>query len=153
MGKPGKRLQINWPYVATVALIGSTSMGFIAWGVTAQAYRAWARGLPIGGGWNWPLVIVLDVGCLFVLLALFWKIYCDANVEIGEVELSRPSIFGTRRIPWSEIVQVVQVGFGYHIHAENKKIVLSPYAYRHPDSVMSILRARIPGDKGNAGAA
>jgi hypothetical protein len=148
MKNPGNRLPMNWPYVATAALTGATAIGFIVWAITAPVYRAWAQGLPIRGGWNWTLVIVWDTGCLFLLLAFYWKIYCDANTEIGEAELCRPSIFGPRRIRWSEIVRVEKVGFGYHIFSKNKKIVLSPYAYRYPDSVMSLLRARIASEKG-----
>jgi hypothetical protein len=144
---PGNKLQMNWPYVVIAALIGTGTIGFIIWGITAPLYRASVQGLPIRGGWNWTTVIGCDVGCLFVLLAFYWKMYCDAKTEIGEAELSRPSIFGPRRIRWSEVVRVKIVGFGCHILSKDKKIVLSPYAYRDPDSVVSLIKVRIPVDK------
>jgi hypothetical protein len=106
-------------------------------------YRAWSKGLPISGGWSWPLAIIWDAGSLCVLCAFFWKLYCDANTEMGETELRRPGIFGLRRIRWAEIARVKQVGFGYHVVSKNNKIVLSPYAYKSPESVISTLKSRI----------
>jgi hypothetical protein len=80
---------------------------------------------------------------LCVLGAFFWKLYCDANTELGEKELRRPGIFALRRIRWAEIVTVKQVGFGYHVISKDNKIVLSPYAYKSPESVISMLKSLI----------
>jgi len=137
------RLPMNWPYVAVVLLISTAAISYIVWETTAPVYRSWIRGLPIRGGWSWPIVIAWDAFYFLVLLALIWKIYCDANTEMGETELSRPSILGIRRIRWSEVVRVKQVGFGYQVFSRNNKIVLTPYAYRFPDSVVSLLQSRI----------
>jgi hypothetical protein len=138
---------MNWPYVAVALLISTAAIVYIAWETTEPVYRSWIRGLPIRGGWSWPIVIAWDVFYFLVLLALFWKIYCDANTEMGETELSRPSLFGIRRIRWSEVVGVKQVGFGYHVFSRNNKIVLTPFAYRSPESVVSMLQSRIVGDQ------
>jgi hypothetical protein len=146
----GIRLPMNWPYVVAVGLVSTTAIGFMVWQITAQTYRPWAHGMPIGRGWNWPIVITWDAVLIGLLSALFWKIYCDAHTELGIAELCRPSILGIRRILWSEIVWVDRVGFGYHVCSKDKKIVLYPYAYRDPDSVIAILRTRIENDKGNA---
>lgn len=143
------RFRINWPYVAPVALLCTAAIAFIVWQTTAQVYRPWAHDMRIGRGWNWPIVIVWDAISILSLLALFWKIYCDAHTELGEVELCRPSLLGIRRIRWSEIVQVKTVGFGFHLSSKDKKIVVSPYAYRDPASVIAILRTRIANDKGD----
>jgi hypothetical protein len=58
-------------------------------------------------------------------------------------ELRRRSIFALRRIRWEEIVTVKQVGFGYQVISKDNKIVLSPYAYKHPGSVISMLKSLI----------
>ena len=151
MGKTENNLPVNWPYVVVVAFISTAAIGFIVWQTTAQVYRPWAdHGMPIGRGWNWPLVIVLDAICILSLLALFWKIYCDAHTQLGEAELCKPGLFGIRRIHWSEIVQVKIIGFGYHISSKSMKIVVSPYAYRNPDAVITVLRTRIANGKGEA---
>ena len=79
MEKTGGRLPMNWPYVAIVLLVSTAAIGFIAWQTTAQVYRPWAHGMRIGRGWTWPMVIMWDSLYLLTLLALFWKIYCDAH--------------------------------------------------------------------------
>lgn len=145
----GIRPPMNWPYVVAVVLVSTTAIGFMVWQITAQVYRPWAHGMPIGRGWNWPIVIMWDAVLFFLQSVLLWKIYCDAHTELGKAELCRPSILGVRRILWSEIVRVDRVGFGYHVRSKDKKIVLYPYAYRDPDSVITILRTRIENDKGN----
>ena len=150
MRKSGNTLPVNWPYVAAVAVASTGTIGFLVWQTTAQVYHPWTHGTPIGRGWSWPLVIMWNAIFILSLLALFWKIYCDAHTELGEVELCRPSLFGIRRIRWSEIVQVKAVGFGYHVYSKDEKIVVSPYAYRDPDSVISTLRTRVASGRENA---
>lgn len=142
-----KRLQVNWVYLSTVALTGSMTIGFLAWALTSHVYGMWARGKPIGGGWSWPLVITCDLGFLGLLVALFWKIYCDVGTEIGEKELSQPGIFGRRGIRWSEVTRVDKVGFGYHVVSQNKTIVLTPQAYVDPDSVITLVQTRLQEHK------
>lgn len=140
---PRERLPMNWPYVSTVALIVTIAMGFIGWSITAPVYRTWTRSLTITGWRGWPQAIIWDLGILCVLGAFFWKLYCDANTELGEKELRRPGIFALRRIRWAEIVTVKQVGFGYHVISKDNEIVLSSYAYKSPESVISMLKSRI----------
>jgi hypothetical protein len=151
MSTPNTKLQINWLYISIVVVISSAALGFIAWGITTQLYREWSQGLPISGGWNWPLVIAVDSVCATALCALFWKIYCDANTEIGIDTLSQPSIFGRRIINWSEVTDIqVFNGVGYHILAHSKKIVVAPYAYMNPDTVITMLHDRVEDARSKA---
>jgi hypothetical protein len=150
MKRLATKLPVNWFYVTAVAAGGSAAIGFLVWALTSQVYRDYAKGLPMSGGWSWPVVIVLDSGCVTVLVALFWKIYCDANTEMGDEELCRPSIFGQRRIRWSEVTRVDRVYFGYHVFSGKKRIVLSPHAYTDPDSIVALLRTRVEGGKRGA---
>src|SRR5437879_12088389 len=103
---------MNWPYVAVVLLISTAAISYIVWETTAPVYRSWIRGLPIRGGWSWSIVIAWDAFYLLVLLALIWKIYCDATTEMGETELYGPSILGSRRIRWDELGRVNRVRLG-----------------------------------------
>jgi hypothetical protein len=136
------KLPVNWLYVSITAAIGSVAIGFLIWAITSQYIdnRPCAR---ISGGWSWGTVILLDVGLAATLVALYWKLYCDANTEIGENELCRPSIFGRRRIEWLEVTRVDKVGFGYHIYSGKTRIVLTPHAHRNPESVVALLRSRV----------
>jgi hypothetical protein len=147
---PRERLPMNWPYVSTAAVIITTAMAVVAWLITAPVCRAWTKSLPVAGWGSWPPAIIWDVGIFCVLCAFFWKLYCDANTEMSETELRRPSIFGLRRIRWAEVVRIKQVGFGYHVFSKDNKIVLSPYAYKSPESVISMLTSRIQDGQSKA---
>jgi hypothetical protein len=138
------RFEINWVYILPSVVIAAAGLGFIGWIVTAQVLRETMQGLPISGGWSWPLVIGLDLICLGAFLALIWSIHCDSRTQFLDSQLTQPGLFGLRVIRWSEVTGVkVFGGVGYHIHAPGKKIVIAPYAYAKPEAVIAELNRRI----------
>jgi hypothetical protein len=140
-----EKLSVNWAYLISIAVVASVALGFIAWSLTMQVYRESANGEPITGGWTWTSVILLNAFLITVLLALFWKIYRDANTHFGEEELSQPGIFRLKRIKSSEVTRSDGVGFGFHIRAGRTKIVVTPYAYKQPHAMIALVRARLAG--------
>jgi hypothetical protein len=143
--------RINWPYIAFVALVGTSGLLFIAWAITSQVYREWSLGLPISGGWNWPIVIALDFVCILLVGALYWKIYFDAKTTIDGNGIYQPSLFGACSITWSEVTNVeVFGGVGYHVYAGKRKIVITPYAYKNPNEVIQSLRVNVLAAKRDA---
>lgn len=133
-------LRLSKPYIAFVALVGTATLGFIGWAITAQVYGQWSRGLPISDGWNWPIVLGIDFSCLMFALVLYWKIYADAKTVIDATGVSRPSPSGVRHIAWQDVTGIkVFGGVGFHIYAGNRKIVVSPYAYEDPASVIEAI--------------
>ena len=144
MNSATTKLPLNWTYIIFVILVAIAGVGFIAYAITMQTYLQWAQGLPISGGWTWPRVFAADLFCLLMLWALIWKIYCDANTEIGSEQLSQPSVFSRRTIRWNEVTGVKVFGaVGYHILSGRKKIVVTSYAYSNPIAVISMLHARV----------
>ena len=141
-------LQLNKPYIAFVATVGTGTLMFIGWAITSQVYTQWSHDLPITGGWNWPIVIGIDVLCLLGVLALYWKIYADVNTKMSAEGLSRPTLRGAEYIAWPDVTTIkVLGGVGFHVYAGCRKIVLSPYAYRDPDRVIEALRQFIARGK------
>lgn len=133
--------RLNKPYMVFVAAIGTVALAFIGWAITSQVYRDWSRGLPISGGWNWPIVIGVDLACFCGALALYWKIYADSKTTIDASGVGRPSLRGFRHIAWSDVTAIkVFGGVGFHIYAGAEKIVVSPYAYREPERVIEAMR-------------
>lgn len=134
------RLRVNIPYIFFCASVGTAALVFIGWAITSQVYKQWSQGLPITGGWSWPIVIGVDLMCCLGGLALYWKIYADANTTVDSSGVSRPSLRGPRYIAWSEVTALkVFNGVGYHVHAGTRKIVVTPYAYREPERVIEAL--------------
>ncbi len=131
----------NWPYLIFIALMGTMGCGFCAWELTSQVYGEWSRSQPISGGWSWPIVAAFDVGFAVALLALYWKIYRDANTKITSDGVAQPSLRGIRAIAWSEITRVKTLGsLGCHIHSGRTKIVITAFAYTKPAKVVETLR-------------
>ena len=140
--------QLNWIYVIAAVLVSAIGLSFIGFAITKQVYGEWVKGLPISGGFNWPIVIGIDVMCLICLFAVIWKIYCDANTEIGTEHVSQPSILGKKTIRWSDVSDVqIFGGVGYHVIAQSKKIVVSPFAYLNPTTVIATLNQQIESGK------
>jgi len=132
--------RLNWPYLATVAAIGTASLVFIGGAITTQVYRQWSRDLRIGGGFSWPIVIGIDLACLCGAAAIFWRIYADAKTTIDSAGIARPSLLGNKCIAWPDVTKItVFGGVGYHIYAGATKIVFSPYVFHEPDRVIAAL--------------
>jgi hypothetical protein len=136
--------RVNWPYIAFIVFVVTASLGFIAWAITSLAYSDWSQGLPIRGGWNWPAVIGLDVICAVLLVAFYWKVYCDVNTEIGDLGISRPSLRGVQSISWNQVTDIrVANGFGYQVWAGNqRKVTVTPYAYKDPKKIIQAILDR-----------
>ncbi len=81
--------------------------------------------------------------CALLVGALYWKIYYDAKTTIDGNGIYQPSLFGICTISWSEVKNVKVFGFGYHVYAGKRKIVVTPYVYKNPEDVIESLRAHI----------
>jgi hypothetical protein len=133
----------NWPYLISVAVMATMGLAFCGWALTSQVYGEWSHGQPISGGFSWPRVAAFDVGIAVALLALYWKIYRDANTVITRDGISQPGLGGMRTIAWPEIARVKTLGsLGCRIHSERTKIVITTYAYANPAEVIETLRAK-----------
>jgi hypothetical protein len=62
---------------------------------------------------------------------------------VGEETLTQPGILGARVIRWKDVTEVRQVGYYCHVVSGKKKIVLSPYAYRNPESIVTMVLSRV----------
>lgn len=146
-------LRLNKLYIAFVAIAGTMALVGIGSAITAQVYGQWSRGLPITGGFSWPMVITIDALCFLAASALYWKIYADAKTTMDGNGVSRPSLCGRKWIAWSEVTDIkIFGGTGFHIYAGRRKIVISLYAYQQPKAVLEVLRnhASKPGNQSAA---
>jgi len=141
---------LNWAYLITVAIVVSSALGFISFALTMQVFHEWLHRKAISGVWTWSSVVLMDIVLLGMLIGLFWKMYCDGKTQFGQEELSCPNVTGWKRIRWSDVTRIDRVGFGYHIYSQNQKIVVTPYAYKQPESVLRLIRTRLAKAKGYA---
>jgi hypothetical protein len=50
---------------------------------------------------------------------------------------------GKTIMKWHEVTKVTAVGFGIHIAAKDRKIVLAPYAYKNPDELREFVKSSL----------
>jgi hypothetical protein len=113
-----------------------------------QVFHEWIHHGAISGGWTWSSVVLMDIALLGMLIGLFWKMYRDGKTQFGQEELSCPNIIGGKKIRWSDVTRIERVGFGYHIYSQNQKIVVTPYAYKQPESILRLIQTRLAAAKG-----
>jgi hypothetical protein len=145
MKPQGVQLAMNWPYVTFVAIVGTVALLFIGGVITIQVAGDSLAGVPIRGGWNWPVVLLVDLICVGGIAALYRKIYCDAHTTIDDKGVTQPGFLGSpRSILWREVTSLdIYGGVGYGLVAGKKRIVVTPYAYRSPDAVIEMLLANL----------
>src|ERR1035438_770907 len=133
----------NWPYLVSIGLMGTMALAFCGWAITSQVFSEWSRGQPISGGLPWSTVAAFDVGFTVALLALYWKIYRDAQTSIASDGVSQPGLRGICTTAWSDITRVKSFGIlGFHIYAGRTKIVVTAYAYKNAPEVIETLRGK-----------
>src|ERR1039457_666989 len=97
------RLEINWFYMIALLVIVIGFLGVIGWIPTAQVLKETLKGLPISGGFSWPIVIGLDLICILCILSFIWKVYCTVQTKFDNEGISCPGLFGQRVIRWAEV--------------------------------------------------
>lgn len=144
------RLRLNIPYILFCGAAVTIVLAFIGYTMTSQIYAQWSQGLPITGGLSWPIVIGVDLICCSGILAVYWKIYADANTAISSSGINRPSLLGPKYIAWSDVTEIQVVnGFGFHVLAGTRKIIITPYAYHEPEQVIEMLGQYYSQGSGN----
>ncbi|MGZ3743524.1 MAG: hypothetical protein ACXWRE_04490 [Pseudobdellovibrionaceae bacterium] len=139
-----QKFKLNWIYICFSLVAVGGGLLFLGFSTTRQVYQEWARGLPISGGMNWPIVFAIDVLFLIMFLGFLWQIYRNLNTEFNEEYIVQPSVFGRKKINFNEVSNIrVFNGVGYHIISADKKIVISPYLYSNPQEVISFLEIRV----------
>ena len=134
----GKSFELNWLYIAFVIVGVAAGLGFVSWAITEQAFGKRMEGIAAAGGFDWLVVISVYLFCAGCFIALLWKIYCDYKTEFTEEAVIRPALFRVRVIRWADVIDLkVFNEVGYHIHSYDERIVVSPYAYKNPNLVIS----------------
>ena len=49
---------------------------------------------------------------------------------------------GNKQIQWQSVTKIETIGYGIHIYAADKKIVIAPWAYRDPEALISFIQAQ-----------
>jgi hypothetical protein len=77
----------------------------------------------------------------FAILAIWgsiYSVYSAARIRVTRCGISS----GKKQIKWATVTQIETIGYGIHIYAADKKIVIAPWAYRDPDALISFIHTQ-----------
>ena len=49
---------------------------------------------------------------------------------------------GKKQSQWDSVTKIETIGYGIHIHAAGKKIVIAPWAYQDPEALIAFIQAQ-----------
>jgi len=113
---------LNKVYSAFVIIAGVVGGGLIAYSGVYNSFDLMASILAAGIG--------LATAAGSILL-----VYRASGLRLNDDGLSS----GATAFQWREVTEVKKVGFGLHVLAGDRKIVIAPYAYRNPDQVVTFV--------------
>ena len=77
----------------------------------------------------------------FAILAIsgsIYSVYSAARIRVTRCGISS----GKKQIQWDSITQIETIGYGIHIYAADTKIVIAPWAYQDPETLISFIRVQ-----------
>lgn len=132
-----KAPNLNWPYIVVVIGLAFAALATITWLVSTRGFS------DLSPSTSRLAVILIDALCLFGLVALINKVRCDAKTVVDDAGITRPTLLGSRFIPWTDVRQVRTQAFGIQIYGASTRIVVSPYAYADPQAIIAFVRAKV----------
>jgi hypothetical protein len=136
-------LQFSWGYAIFANVLWAAMVGLIAWMTTKQALDAAAAGMPIPGGWSWPSIFLVDFLCLAAWVWWLWLTYCHWKTEVTPEYIRRASVFGARKILWTEVTSI-ESGAAIRIFGGGTSISIAPFVYRNYIDLFAELQKHLP---------
>ena len=85
-----------------------------------------------------PTSILIVAFAILAIAGSIYSVYSAARIRVTRCGISS----GKKQIKWHSITQIETIGYGIHIHAADKKIVIAPWAYRDPEALIAFIQAQ-----------
>lgn len=85
-----------------------------------------------------PTCIMLVAFAILAIAGSVYSVYSAARIMVTRCGISS----GKKQIQWDSVTQIETIGYGIHIYAAGKKIVIAPWAYRDPEALIAFIRAQ-----------
>lgn len=84
-----------------------------------------------------PSMLIVAFAILTIAGSLY-SVYSAARIRVTRCGISS----GKKQIPWESVTRIETIGYGIHIYAADKKIVIAPWAYKDPETLISFIRVQ-----------
>jgi threonine/homoserine/homoserine lactone efflux protein len=85
-----------------------------------------------------PTSLMLLAFAILAIAGSIYFVYSAARIRVTRCGISS----GKKQIQWQSVTQIETIGYGIHIHAADKKIVIAPWAYQDPEALISFIRVQ-----------
>ena len=85
-----------------------------------------------------PTSMLIVAFAILAIAGSIYSVYSTARIRVTTCGISS----GKKQILWDRVTQIETIGYGIHIHAADKKIVIAPWAYRDPEALNAFIQAQ-----------
>ena len=116
---------LNHIYAAFIILIGISTGGLFLYFAAQESTDT-------------PTSILLLAFTILAIAGSIYSVYSAARIRVTRCGISS----GKKQIKWDSVTQIETIGYGIHIYAADKKIVIAPWAYKDPETLISFIRVQ-----------
>ena len=85
-----------------------------------------------------PTSMLIVAFAILAIAGSMYSVYSAARIRVTTRGISS----GKKQILWHSVTKIETIGYGIHIHAADKKIVIAPWAYRDPEALIAFIQAQ-----------
>ena len=85
-----------------------------------------------------PTSILLLAFTILAIAGSLYSVYSAARIRVTRCGISS----GKKQIQWQSVTRIETIGYGIHIYAADTKIVIAPWAYQDPETLISFIRVQ-----------
>lgn len=137
----------NWLRIYMDFALTAIFFSFMGVLITWSAIQETRQGLPLSGGWSWPIVIGLDVFSLIIVLWFAWFYYSATTLTVTDDYISCRSLLGTKAIRWTKVTGYT-TGINITINSNQGKIIVAYRVFAEPDEMMGVVLRHLHLHKG-----
>ena len=85
-----------------------------------------------------PTSMLIVAFAILAIAGSIYSVYSAARIRVTRCGIS----LGKKQILWHSVTKIETIGYGIHIYAADKKIVIAPWAYRDPEALIAFIQAQ-----------
>ena len=116
---------LNHIYATFIILVGISTGGLFLYFAAQESTDA-------------PTSMVILAFAILAIAGSIYSVYSAARIRVTRCGISS----GKKQIKWASVTQIETIGYGIHIYATDKKIVIAPWAYKDPEALIAFIRVQ-----------
>jgi len=85
-----------------------------------------------------PTSAILVAFAILAIAGSIYSVYSAARIRVTRCGIRSDK----KQILWQSVSKIETIGYGIHIYAADKKIVIAPWAYKDPEALIAFIRVQ-----------